>query len=202
MSSIYAADPDVVVVNGTYYNAKVEPVEAVAVRATASRRRFCRADVLTQEAALAQPKILTTERNFGVGATGPLRDMVACMHKHQAGVVSLQRRRLGKGGAEYWCASEKVNGQWSKVGNRQCKHTVRLQKMKGQPESSTDVVVVMCTPHTTARCREHSLRSRSVVMKHLGKEASSIVLSSAIGSSTTVPSVRQFFSFSPPQPPP
>ena len=193
MASIYEADPNVVMVDGTFYNTKVEPVEPRAERATASRRKFCRAALVTQEAALAQPNTLTTARNFGLGATGPLRDMVSCMHKHLAGAASLQRRRLGKGGAEYWCASEKVNGEWRKVGDRQCKHTVRLQKLKGQPDSSTDVVVVMSTPHTLARCREQSIRSRPVAMKHQGTAASRIVVSAAVGSSTSVPPVRHFF---------
>ena len=90
MASIYEADPNVVMVDGTFYNTKVEPAEPRAERATVRRRKFCRTAVVTQEAALAQPNtLMTNDTNFGVGDTGPLRDMVSRMHKHLAGAASL-----------------------------------------------------------------------------------------------------------------
>ena len=71
--SVYEDDPNVVMVDGTFYPTKVEVVAPATQCPIVRRRKLRRAAKVTQEAARSLPMRLATDSNFGVGATGPTK---------------------------------------------------------------------------------------------------------------------------------
>ena len=142
-------------------------------------------DITVEEEA---PNIATTGRNFGVGASGKLKDLISIAHSSQGGGASLQRRS-SRGGVEYWCASDKkVNGKWPLQKDRNCRYLLHLKPVAGRTNDSDDVFVYKLETHSLTSCRELH-RSRKVPLKHLGPEAHSILHGTAIGCSSSVPPV-------------